>query len=101
MALALLLGCAPPEIAPTCQSSSNCGALGQVQTCCTTTHCRFVVDDGTVFTCDGTECSAAHVAVAAYCAPHCPDASGAPDAWIEDDAALDSGPALDAQPCVR
>lgn len=103
-----LAACTPPALAPDCQSSSNCGSRGQVQTCCTATTCEYRVDDGTVFSCGGTDCAGAHLAVAAYCDPFCPDAYVDPDAWQDLDASVDASfdasldaPALDAQPCVR
>lgn len=108
LAALALLACAPPPSPYSCQSTSHCASAGQVETCCTTTQCEFRVADGHVFPCVGTDCSAAHAAIAAYCAPLCPDAWVPADAWVDEDAgdaapdaAFDAGPALDAQPCVR
>lgn len=95
--------CTPPSLPPACQASTNCGALGEVTVCCTLSSCEYHVQS-TVFPCAGTDCTAAHRAVADYCAPHCPDAGASDDAASSDagpDAALDTGPSLDAQPCVR
>lgn len=104
--LGLALGaCAPPPGPYSCQSTTNCASAGLVETCCTTRECEYRLADGRVFACMGTDCTAAHAAIAAYCQPLCPDAWVAPDAWVDEDAdldaALDAGPALDAQPCVR
>ena len=43
----LAASCAPPEDPFTCQSTSNCGDLGGVSSCCTTLRCEYRVDDGT------------------------------------------------------
>lgn len=104
LALALA-ACAPPSVPPACQTSTNCGAQGEVTVCCTLSSCEYRVASGMVFPCAGTDCTAAHVALATYCAPHCPDAGALEDAGTSDDAggdaSLDGGPILDAQPCVR
>jgi hypothetical protein len=86
--------CAPPEDPFTCQSTSDCGDLGGVESCCTTLRCEYHVADGTTFACSGTDCTSAHVAVAAYCASHCFDAS-IPDA--SGDGAIDAA----IVPCVH
>lgn len=106
-----LAGCvAPPALPSSCQATTNCGDLGEVLSCCTLTQCEYRLTGGTSFACAGTDCTAAHARVAAYCDPHCPDAWTPADAWYPDrdagadanvDAAMDAGPSLDAQPCVR
>jgi hypothetical protein len=95
----LLAGCGAPDTTFTCQSTTTCGELGSIATCCTDAHCEYRVSNGTTFACAGIECSSAHAALVLYCAPHCSD----PDASAQSsDAGLDGAvPSLDAQPCVR
>lgn len=104
VAALVVTACAPPAVPPACQASTNCGALGEVTVCCTLSSCEYRVASGTVFPCAGTDCTAAHLALAEYCAPHCPDAAGLDASATLDDGAdvsLDTGSILDAQPCVR
>jgi len=59
------VGCSSSP-AYTCQGGLMCGA-NAVQSCCTTTQCEYRAP-GRTFPCNGTDCMAAAMQLAAYCA---------------------------------
>ena len=105
LAITLALGCAPPSYPESGANTgiySGCGEANgpTVQAWCSLTQCEYRVEDASVavFACDGIDCHAAQLRLAAYCGRFCapdrgdagPDANV--DAWID----LDAGDAGDA-----
>ncbi len=62
----LMAACGDPTEQCSGYAFISCGSRS-VQACCTSTQCRYVVSDGTVFECSGTNCNAAATSLASYC----------------------------------
>jgi hypothetical protein len=68
LALTAWEACADPE---QCAGGLGCNKGGLVQTCCTSTNCKYKASDGTVFDCGGTNCSVGNPSAAELAAKWC------------------------------